>query len=153
MGEASSSALSFNESSGGAKRTQSKCQHLSCVHQKLLKQFGLMWTRAGIVWTCVRVCMLSHFSHIQLFVTLWTVACQAPLYMGFSRQEHWSGLPRPPPENPSNPGIKPASSVAPALQGDFFRWATGEALIVRVRVVNMFRLGCLWGIWMMKTKE
>ena len=49
------------------------------------------------------------------------VACQAPLYMGFSRQEHWSGLPRPPPEDSSNPGIEPASSMAPALQGDFFR--------------------------------
>ena len=40
----------------------------------------------------VRMCVLSHFSHIQLFVTLWIVACQAPLSMGFSRQEHWSGL-------------------------------------------------------------
>ena len=37
--------------------------------------------------------VLSHFSHVQLFVTLWAVACQAPLFMGFSRQEYWSGLP------------------------------------------------------------
>ena len=36
--------------------------------------------------------MFSHFSHVQLFVTLWTIACQAPLSMGFSRQEYWSGL-------------------------------------------------------------
>ena len=42
-------------------------------------------------------CVLSHFSPVQLFVTPWTVACQAPLSMGFSRQEHWSGLPSPPP--------------------------------------------------------
>ena len=42
-------------------------------------------------------CVLSCFSHVPLFVTLWTVARQAPLSMGFSRQEHWSGLPRPPP--------------------------------------------------------
>ena len=42
-------------------------------------------------------CMLSHFSHVQLFATLWTVAHQAPLSMGFSRQDHWSGLPCPPP--------------------------------------------------------
>ena len=41
-------------------------------------------------------CMLSHFSHVQLFVTPWTVAYQAPLSMGFSRQEYWSGLPCPP---------------------------------------------------------
>ena len=40
-------------------------------------------------------CMLSHFSCVRLFVTLWTVAHQAPLSMGFSRQEHWSGLPCP----------------------------------------------------------
>ena len=42
-------------------------------------------------------CMLSHFSHVWLCVTLWTIACQAPLSMGFSRQEYWSGLPFPPP--------------------------------------------------------
>ena len=37
------------------------------------------------------LCMLSRFSQVQLFVTLWTVACQAPLPMGFFRQEYWSG--------------------------------------------------------------
>ena len=56
-----------------------------------------------------RVCaVLSCFSHDWLFVTLWTVACQAPLSMGFSRQEYWSGLPCPPPD----PGIKPVSLVS-----------------------------------------
>ena len=48
--------------------------------------------------------MLSHFSHVQLCATLWTVACQAPLSMGFSRQEHWSRFPCPPPRNLPNPG-------------------------------------------------
>ena len=46
------------------------------------------------VFVCVCVCMpsrLSHFNHVQLFETLWTVALQAPLSMGFSRQEYWSG--------------------------------------------------------------
>ena len=47
--------------------------------------------------------MLSHFSRVWLFVTLWTIAHQAPLSMGFSRQEYWSGLPFPPPGN--CPGI------------------------------------------------
>ena len=42
--------------------------------------------------------MLSHFSHVQLFVTLWTAAYQAPLSMGFSRQEYWSGVPLPSPK-------------------------------------------------------
>ena len=47
--------------------------------------------------------MLSRFSRVQLFVTLWTIACQAPLSMGFSKQEHWSGLPCPPPGESSPP--------------------------------------------------
>ena len=41
------------------------------------------------------MCMLSHFSHVQLFATLWTIAHQVPLSMGFFRQEYWSGLPYP----------------------------------------------------------
>ena len=55
----------------------------------------------------VGTCMLSHFSCVDSFVTLWTMACQAPLSMGFSRQECWSGLPCPPPGHLPNPGIKP----------------------------------------------
>ena len=58
---------------------------------------------------CVCVCVFSHFSHLKLFVTLWTVACQAPLSMGFCRQEYWSGLPCPPPGNLPDPGIRLAS--------------------------------------------
>ena len=46
----------------------------------------------NIIYICV-CCMLCHFSRVQLFVTLWSVAHQASLPMGFSRQEHWSGLP------------------------------------------------------------
>ena len=60
-------------------------------------------------------CVLSHFSCVQLFVTLWTVAHQAPLPVGFSRQEHWSGLPFLSPGNPPDPGIEPRSHVSPAL--------------------------------------
>ena len=51
-------------------------------------------------------------------MTLWTVARQAPLSMGFSRQEYWNGLPRPPPGDLPDPGIEPTSPVAPALQAD-----------------------------------
>ena len=58
---------------------------------------------------------MKSLSHVQLFVTLWTVAPQAPLSMGFSRQESWSGLPFPPPGDLPNPGIEP---VSPALQAD-----------------------------------
>ena len=49
------------------------------------------------------VCLLSHFSRVQLYATLWTVACQAPLCMGFSRQEYLSGLPCPSPRESSQP--------------------------------------------------
>ena len=51
-------------------------------------------------------------------MTLWTVAHQAPLSMGFSKQEYWNGLPFPPPGHLPHPGIKPASLVSPALQVD-----------------------------------
>ena len=49
----------------------------------------------------------------------WTVALQAPLSMGFFRQEHWSGLPFPSPGDLPDPGVEPASPVAPALAGRF----------------------------------
>ena len=52
----------------------------------------------------VRGCMLSCFSWVQLFATLWTVACQAPLSVGFSKREYWSGLPCPPPGDPETQG-------------------------------------------------
>ena len=52
--------------------------------------------------------MLSRFSHVQLFTILWTIACQAPLSMGFSRQEYWSGLPCPPPGDLPHPGTEPS---------------------------------------------
>ena len=58
-------------------------------------------------------CVLSC---VWLFATPWTVACQAPLSMGFSRQEYWSGLLFPSPDLP-NPGIEPISPTSPALAG------------------------------------
>ena len=61
------------------------------------------------------LCVLSCFSHVLLWVILLTVARQAPLSMGFSRQENWSGLPFPSPGDLPNPGIKPSSL---ALQVD-----------------------------------
>ena len=57
------------------------------------------------------VCMLNHFSRAQLFVTLWTIAHQAPPSMGFSRQEYWSGLPCSPPGDLPDPGIEPVASA------------------------------------------
>ena len=54
-------------------------------------------------------------SHVQLFATPWTVAHQAPLSMGFSRQEYWSGLSFTPPRDLPHPGIEPTSPVSLAL--------------------------------------
>ena len=61
--------------------------------------------------SCVCMCVLNR---VRLFTTPWTVACQAPLSIGFSRQEYWGGLPFPSPGDLPNPGIKPS----PALQAD-----------------------------------
>ena len=58
----------------------------------------------------VHACVLSCFSQVRLFVTLWTVAHQAPLSMGSPRQEYWSGLPSLSPRDLSDPGIKPGFS-------------------------------------------
>ena len=73
-------------------------------------------------------CMLSHFSRVRLFATLWTVAHQAPLSMGFSRQEYWSGLPCPPPGDLPNPGMEPASLTSPALAGELFTTSASSRL-------------------------
>ena len=70
----------------------------------------------GHILPCAAV--LNHFSHVQLFATLWTVVHEAPLSKGFSRQEYWSGLPCPPPGGLPDPGIEPTSPVTPALQVD-----------------------------------
>ena len=71
-----------------------------CVHRQISIEIYL------------HACTLSHFSHVWLFLTLWIVAHQAPLSLGFSRQEHWGGLPC--------PGIEPVSFMSPALAGRFF---------------------------------
>ena len=63
---------------------------------------------------CIYVVVQS-LSHVQLFVTPWTVAHQTPLFIEFSRQEHWSGLPFPPPRDLPDSGTEPMSAV---LQAD-----------------------------------
>ena len=65
-----------------------------------------------------RACVLSSLRQVWLFVTLWTIVHQAPLSMGFSRQECWSGLPCLPAGDLPHPGIKPRSPAVPALQAD-----------------------------------
>ena len=83
--------------------------------------------------------VLGHFSLVPQCASLWTVACQAPLPMEFSRQEYWSGLPCPPYGDLPDPGIKPTSLVSPGtrdtnpclLAGGFFTThPTWEALVI-----------------------
>ena len=68
--------------------------------------------------------MPSRFCHVQLIATLWIVAQEAPLFMGFSRQEYWSGWPCPPPGDLPDPGIEPTSLMSSALAGRFFTSST-----------------------------
>ena len=70
------------------------------------------------VCACVSACIVAQ-SCLSL-VTPWTVAHQAPLSMGFSRQEYWNGFSFPTPGDLPNPGIKPLSLATLALAGEFF---------------------------------
>ena len=70
-------------------------------------------------FVCVCVCAQS-LSCVQPFATPWTVVCQAPLCMGFSRQEYWNRLPFPPPGKLPDPGVEPECPVTPELAGRFF---------------------------------
>ena len=78
------------------------------------------------------VCILSHFSRVRFCVTPWTVARQAPLFMGFSKQEDWSGFPFPSPGGLPDPGIEPVFLMCPALFGGFFTAdPTQEGLLIQ----------------------
>ena len=89
----------------------------------------------------MHACMLSCFSPVLLFATLQTVAHQAPLSMGFSRQEYWSGLPCPSQGALPNPGIKLASLTSPALAGRFFSTsATWKAQFTNDNVYNILQM-------------
>ena len=93
------------------------------IERDLSKLQARYWSRKGDIIlknVCVCVCVLNPFSCVWLSSTLWTVACQAPLSMGFFRQEYWNGLPCPLPGDLLNPGTEPASLKSPALAGRFF---------------------------------
>ena len=79
------------------------------------------------VCVCVCVCVCVHTLSCSVvsysFVTPWTMALQAPLSVGFPRQEYWSGLPLPNPGNLPNPGMEPMSLASPAFVGRFFTTA------------------------------
>ena len=104
-------------------------------HQKLnhagIFVLDFLASRIVRIWISVKlpVCALLLWSPACLYVmsnpaTPWTVSCQVPLSMEFSRQEYWCGLPFPSPGDLPNPGIEPVSPTSPALAEDFFLTTT-----------------------------
>ena len=93
-----------------------------------IPQLGVLFSLLSIP-ALKAVCVCAQLlSHVRLSATSRTAARQAPLSMGFSRQEYWSGLPFPPPGDLPNPGIKPVFPATPALAGGFFyHWASWGA--------------------------
>ena len=88
-------------------------------------------------------CVVSCCSCIWLLANVWTVAHQAPLSMGFSRQEYWSGLPGPPPGYLPDPGIEYASLTSPELADRFFTTsATWEAGVIQIWCCRMVLTKC-----------
>ena len=124
--------------------------------EKFKKLHSVVALYRNAFWTFLLLKVkVKSFSHIQLFETLWTVARQAPLSMGFSSQEHWSGLPCPAPEDLPDPGIEPASLMSPALAGGFFATsATWEAQLwpptlwqfAHLEMAWVCRAGHSWGL-------
>ena len=105
-----------------------------------LRGRGMPITGSSRHWPATLQIGLTHaesLSRVRLFVTPRTVAPQAPLSMGSSRQEYWSGWPFPPPGDLPHPGIKPASLKSPALTGRFStNSATWEALVMCIQEFN-----------------
>ena len=87
-----------------------------CISHKKIIPFHFIFSYISFSHACV----LSHFSHVQHFATPWTVALQASLSMGFSRQEYWSGLLCLPPGDLPDTGIELVSLRSPALASGFF---------------------------------
>ena len=106
-------------------KTQIGCSHSGTEGSSFPPRKYIVDTRP---FTPHFVCVFvrSEFSNVWLFTTLYTVA---PLPIGFSRQEYWSGLPFPSPGDLPNPGITPVSLASPALGGQvIYHWATQKAL-------------------------
>ena len=102
-----------------------------CVHVPLfLLLFAGFCTRhLSGVYLLFLVSVLSQFSRVWLFETRWTVARQAPVSMGFSRQEFWRGFPLPSPGHLPDPEIEPMSFMSPALAGEFFTTSATVCLL------------------------
>ena len=94
-----------------------------CIGRKILYH----WATRVSPTRCLHACMLSRFSHVQLFATLGSVVRQALVSMGCPRQEYWSGLSCPPPGDLPNPGIEPSSlSCSLCSRQILYCWAKGD---------------------------
>ena len=103
----------------------------------------------------LHACVLSHFHCVWLCVTLWTITLQAPLSMGFSRQEYWNGVSCPPPGDLLDPGIKLAFLKSPALAGWFFTTSVHLRSLYQTWYMSGYMSvplsDSLWNSWFFKT--
>ena len=120
----------------GSSRSFSDFTSRTCVEGGVKEAWRAKISERKLTSTPVGICLTLFYCHIldMIFIfypmlsctvvsdsaTPWTVAHQAPLSMGFSRQEYWSGLPCPTPGDLADPGIEPTSPASPALAGRFF---------------------------------
>ena len=133
-GSASCSVLCFH-------RAWCRCSDSYVLHCPIKSWFGVSfstpWLWVQRTQLLVYVCMCT-LSGVHLCAAPLTVACQAPLFMKFPRQEYWGGLPFPTPGDPPDPGIEPASLASPALAGRFFTTGTiWEALRWLLEVLSV----------------
>ena len=103
------------------------------------------WVNCMVCGLC---CVLSQFSRVWLSATPWTIARQAPLSIGFSRQKYWKGLSYPSPGDLPNPGIEPESLESPALAGEFFTssasWIISPYICFYKRIQNHVSYICFF---------
>ena len=118
------------------------CPTCVCVCLQTLPLYKSYWIRDPPYFLTYLITSRGTLSHvlgcIQLFVTLWTVAHQALLSMGFSRQEYWSRWPCPSPGDLPDPETEPTSPVSPTLQADSLllnHWGSLMYLILKVTVL------------------
>ena len=97
----------------------------------------------SVIHTCVHAKLLQS---CRVFVNPWTVACQAPLFMGFSRQEYWSGLPCPPPGDLPDPGTEPLSQASSALADGFFTTSATREIPTSITEASASLNSMTWSI-------
>ena len=108
---------------------ENSTQFIRKSHKTLCFQYQYLYLCVWVQW----------LSPVRLFVTSWIVACQAPLFRGFSRQEYWTGLLFPPPEDLPDLGIAPTSPVSPALGGRFLTTGPPQKSSLSVPISSIYQ--------------